>query len=125
MIRAAALLLALATPALAEEVSADGGVIRVLDRMSDKVEDLDLSTGASGTVGRLTVTLEDCRYPQGSPGESIGRLTILDSAAGAPVFDGWMSAASPALNPLDHPRYDVWLLQCHAPEAAAEPAEGN
>ena len=28
------------------------------------------------------------------------------------TFAGWMIADSPALNALDHPRYDVWVLRC-------------
>jgi len=32
-----------------------------------------------------------------------------------PVFKGWMIASSPALNALDHPRYDVWVLRCITP----------
>ncbi|MGB0800115.1 MAG: DUF2155 domain-containing protein, partial [Planktomarina sp.] len=25
---------------------------------------------------------------------------------------GWMVASSPALNALEHPRYDIWVLRC-------------
>ena len=28
------------------------------------------------------------------------------------IFSGWMFASSPALNPLDHPVYDVWVIDC-------------
>lgn len=28
------------------------------------------------------------------------------------VFKGWMLSSSPATNALEHPIYDVWLLQC-------------
>jgi hypothetical protein len=31
---------------------------------------------------------------------------------GKPVFRGWMFASSPAVNPLKHPVYDVWLIAC-------------
>ena len=31
---------------------------------------------------------------------------------GERLFDGWMIASSPALNALDHPRYDVWVIGC-------------
>lgn len=110
----------LAAPAFGDEVKAAGGTVRTLDRMTDKVEDLHLATAAAGTVGRLTITLDECRYPQGEPGESIAHLTIVDTAQVDPVFKGWMSASSPALNPLDHPRYDVWLLQCDAPEISPD-----
>lgn len=112
--------------ALCDEVAAKGADLRVLDRMTDKVEDLHLEVGGDGKVGRIAVRLDDCRYPEGEPGDSIAHLTIEDSARG-PVFAGWMSAASPALNALDHPRYDVWLLSCDAPPVPVDPApsEGN
>lgn len=28
------------------------------------------------------------------------------------IFSGWMFASSPALNPLEHPVYDVWVIDC-------------
>jgi hypothetical protein len=28
------------------------------------------------------------------------------------IFAGWMFASSPALNPLEHPVYDVWVIDC-------------
>ena len=28
------------------------------------------------------------------------------------TFTGWMFASSPALNALEHPVYDVWVLDC-------------
>ena len=28
------------------------------------------------------------------------------------AFSGWMVASSPALNALDHSRYDIWVLRC-------------
>ncbi|HTI66543.1 MAG TPA: DUF2155 domain-containing protein [Caulobacteraceae bacterium] len=31
------------------------------------------------------------------------------------VFRGWMFASSPALHPVEHPLYDVWLIACKTP----------
>lgn len=31
---------------------------------------------------------------------------------GEKIFSGWMFASSPALNPLEHPVYDVWVIGC-------------
>lgn len=28
------------------------------------------------------------------------------------IFKGWMLSSSPALNAIEHPVYDVWLLKC-------------
>lgn len=33
-------------------------------------------------------------------------------ATGDNIFRGWMFASSPALNPLEHPVYDVWVIDC-------------
>ena len=34
------------------------------------------------------------------------------SDAVEPLFSGWMFASSPALNALEHPVYDVWVIDC-------------
>ncbi|MEM9169535.1 MAG: DUF2155 domain-containing protein [Pseudomonadota bacterium] len=33
-------------------------------------------------------------------------------ADGERIFSGWMFASSPALNPLEHPVYDIWVIDC-------------
>ncbi len=33
-------------------------------------------------------------------------------AEGVNIFRGWMFASSPALNALEHPVYDVWVINC-------------
>jgi hypothetical protein len=35
------------------------------------------------------------------------------------VFRGWMFASSPALHPVEHPLYDVWLIACRTPTPAS------
>ena len=114
MIRALLLALLLATPAAAQEVaSARGGVVRWLDKVSGELADLDLSRGQSVVKGRLTIQLDDCRYPVADPASNAyAHLTVTDSLGTKPVFTGWMIASSPALSAMDHPRYDVWILRC-------------
>ena len=117
------LVAALGTAVQAEAVVAKGGVLRVLDRMTGVVSDYDLAAGQEQTEGRLTLRLDECRYPSDLPlGEAWAHVTILDSGLTDPVFRGWMVASSPALSALDHPRYDVWVLHCDVPEAALTPA---
>ena len=75
--------------------------------------DLDLRVGETAPVGRLEVTLGECRYPEDNlAGEGYAWLVIRDPSREATVFEGWMVASSPALNALDHPRYDVWVIRC-------------
>ena len=103
-------------PGLAEILPATGAELRVLDKMTGLVSDYDIAVGSARTEGRMTVQLDDCRYPSDLPnGEAYAHLTILDSDLAAPAFKGWMVASSPALSALDHPRYDVWVLRCDVP----------
>jgi len=57
------------------------------------------------------------------PVEPVGDLPVIaeepdpvalewPQAEGVNIFRGWMFASSPALNPLEHPVYDVWVIDC-------------
>jgi hypothetical protein len=107
----------IACPAMAQDyTSAKGGVLRFLDKLTGETGDMVLARGQSASNGRLTIQLDDCRYPTDNPAsDADALLTIMDSAVAEPVFKGWMMASSPALSALDHPRYDVWVLRCDVP----------
>lgn len=115
LLRPLALSLALPGAALAQKVtSADGAVLRGLDRLSGELTEYELPVGGTLRHGTLEVTLNECRYPSDNPaGDAFGHLLIRDTRVETPVFEGWMVASSPALNALDHMRYDVWLLRCN------------
>lgn len=92
--------------------SAPGGVVRVLDKISGQVTDLDIAAGETGQVGSLQVTLLECRYPLSNPSGDAYVLLSIRYRGPDPVFRGWMIASSPAVSAMDHPRYDVWALRC-------------
>ena len=133
MIRALAILLLLAAPAAAQQVdwrtlgqalqdqrpqgpemsTGTQAVLRALDTVSGEVEDIEIAVGATVDYGRLSIVLSACRFPQENPSsDAFAYLTITDTRDSERVFQGWMVASSPALNALDHPRYDVWVLSC-------------
>jgi hypothetical protein len=114
MIRALVLFVALAGGAAAETgKQAPAALLRWLDKVSGEAADVELSRGQSAVWGRLTIQLDECRYPaEDTSSDAYAHLTIRDSLAKDPVFSGWMIASSPALSALDHPRYDVWVLRC-------------
>jgi hypothetical protein len=115
MTRALALCLALiAAPAAAQEAtSAPAGILRVLDKITGVVTDVEFRAGETREIGNLIITMAECRYPSNNPsGDAYEALTILYRDSVTPVFRGWMIASAPALNPMDHPRYDVWPLRC-------------
>lgn len=111
MIRAAFLSFALALPASAQNLNGAGAHLRGLDKIDGRVADIDVGAGRTVQFGRLSITLGECRYPSNNPaGNAYAWLDIQQN--GERLFDGWMIASSPALNALDHPRYDVWVIAC-------------
>ncbi len=97
---------------------ADGGVLRALDMMTGELQDLTFKSGETKKFKRLEITMKECRYPVDNPSsDAFAYLIIRDVREQTPRFKGWMTAASPALSALDHPRYDVWVLRCNIPSA--------
>ncbi|WP_375261639.1 DUF2155 domain-containing protein [Palleronia sp.] len=105
-----------AAPEEAREQVARGSaaVLRTLDKLTGDVRDVTLAVSETATVGRMQVALGECRYPVQNPaGNAYAYLTIREDGDQEPDFTGWMIAQAPALNALDHPRYDVWVMRCN------------
>lgn len=99
----------------AQEATATGtgAVLRGLDKLTGQLYDIELTPGGLTKFGHIEIILEDCRYPDGNPsGDAYAYLTVRDVNDDAEVYSGWMVASSPALNPMEHSRYDVWPLRC-------------
>ena len=105
---------ALATGAGAQMMaSGDQVTLRGLDKVSGETVDLQIQVGAQIEFRRLEITLVSCRFPVDDPAaDAYAFLEIHDRLRGEQLFRGWMIASSPALNALDDPRYDVWVLRC-------------
>ncbi|GGX55220.1 hypothetical protein GCM10007385_24650 [Tateyamaria omphalii] len=120
MIRRAAQVAALAFAVLGTEIAAQeqtetatGAVLRGLDKFSGQVVDIQMQAGRTVQFERLSITLTECRYPAGNPsGNAYAGVQITEAGRDGVVFSGWMIASAPALNAMEHPRYDVWVIRC-------------
>jgi hypothetical protein len=93
--------------------TAGGAVIRALDKVSGEVREIELSEGETTAMGLIEIQLGECRFPQGNPaGDAFAWIEVRTPGRGTTDFEGWMIASSPALNALDHARYDVWVMRC-------------
>lgn len=107
-----------ATPVGAQQKAASGlgAILRGLDKVNGQTADIEVKNGETATVFGLDVALGDCRYPAENPtGDAFAYLTVWEHGKAEQLFDGWMIATSPALNALDHARYDVWVIRCITP----------
>lgn len=99
--------------------SGEAAVLRALDKVTARRTDLEVPVGATVSFGTLRIRVDYCRSrpPEEQP-ESFVLLNIKDSPpekVERVVFDGWMLASVPGLNPLEHPVYDLWAIGCRMP----------
>ncbi len=100
-----------------------GARLRQLDKMTGQTETFDIAIGENRQIARLQIQLDACRAPDdNSTSGTMAFLKVWDTKPGddpAPEFTGWMFADSPALSALDHPRYDLWVINCNRASAPA------
>ncbi len=130
---AVALMCCLSLPAWAERTfeNYQTAVLQFLDKPNARVEKYEVGVGKDYTFRGITVKVRSCRKttPEDEP-EAAAFLEINDDRAKDPtqasLYKGWMFASSPALSALEHPIYDVWVLDCKnpvtPPPAPEEPA---
>ncbi len=110
----AALALASAAPAAAH--AADAAVLQGLDKITARISTFKAPLGEKVRFGTLEVTARACdKRPPEEPPESTAYLEIREIRPGeepVKIFAGWMFASSPALSALEHPVYDVWVVDC-------------
>lgn len=116
----AAALIAAATPARA--IQMEEAVLQGLDKITARISTIKVAVGETVSFGSLQITLQACdkRPPEETP-ESAAFLQVVEQKPGEqPVtrFSGWMFASSPALSAMEHPVYDLWVLDCENKGAA-------
>lgn len=91
-------------------------VLRGLDKVTARISTIEAPIGETVRFGTLRILAQTCRTrPPEEPPETTVFLEITDIKPGeTPVrlFTGWMFASSPALSALEHPVYDVWVIDC-------------
>jgi hypothetical protein len=99
-------------------------VLQGLDKITARVRRLPIKVGGAVNFGTLTIQVDTCRKaPPEDPPESAAFLKITDHRGDSSqvAFQGWMFASSPALSAMDHPVYDIWVLDCGGePTASSE-----
>ena len=108
----------------------DTAVLQGLDKVTARVSTVEARIGDTVTFGALEIIVRTCdKRPPEDPPESAAFLDIWEVQPGesaVSLFRGWMFASSPALSALEHPVYDIWVLDCKntsSPEPVVEPSE--
>jgi hypothetical protein len=111
--------------------------LRALEKITARTVTFEADVGRTIRFGTLYIKIQACRKtPPVEQPESAAFLQIWEEAKIAEqtffsdnasesqsrwVFSGWMFASSPSLSHMDHPIYDVWVLDCPDPDAPVVP----
>ena len=101
----------------------DTAVLQGLDKVTARVSTIEAPVGQTVRFGALEIIARTCdkKAPE-EPPESAAFLDIWEvrpGEAAISLFRGWMFASSPALSAMEHPVYDVWVLDCASSASSA------
>ena len=92
--------------------------IKILDKVSSKSNLLKLKIGEEKKYKNLLIKSLKCKNsefddnPEITAYIQVKDLTNKDNNE-VFIFNGWTFSSSPAVNPFDHPVYDIWLIKCY------------
>ena len=120
--------LLLAAPAMAEKVANRVAVFTGLDKITGRIITFDVYIDETVLFGQLKVTPRVCyNRPATESAQTDAFVEVeeitLDQTV-QKIFTGWMFAASPGLNAVEHPVFDVWLTDCRQ-ESQIPPPEAR
>ena len=92
--------------------------IKILDKVSSKTNLLKLKIGEELKFQNLLIKSLKCKNSEFDDNpEIISYIQVKDltnkNNNEVFVFNGWTFSSSPAINPFDHPVYDIWLIKCY------------
>ena len=90
-----------------------------LDKITGRTIKFDAALGETVQFGALQVTPRTCFTRPPTEATNTDAFVEVDEVTLKGdirrIFTGWMFASSPGLNAVEHPIYDVWLVDCAAP----------
>jgi hypothetical protein len=115
--------------AVAETIAEPVALLQGLDKITARVSKFETPVGTPVRFGTLSIRVRDCEKnpPEETP-ESAAFLEIDEVRPGEVnlrLFSGWMFASNPALSALEHPVYDVNLLDCRTASGSPPAPSGN
>jgi len=104
-----------AAPMQLKWVAQGSVLLQLLDKVNAQNSVVTVKVGQQAQFGSLTIRVQACNnHPPDQPRDSAAYLAIADSRPDAPGFRGWVLANNPSLSMLQHPIYDVRVVDCRA-----------
>ena len=92
--------------------------MKILDKVSSKTNTLKLKVGEKSKFQNLLIKGLKCKNSEFDDNPEITAYIQVQDLINKDnnevfIFNGWTFSSSPAINPFDHPVYDIWLTKCY------------
>ena len=103
--------------AAAANIDTNTARMQAMDKITGRVSEIDVPVDGEVQFGSFSIVVRKCvtRSPEETP-ENTAFVDVVDNynpEKPVNIFKGWMMSSTPALNAVEHPIYDVWLLKCY------------
>lgn len=101
----------------AERLENQVAVFNALEKVTATIETIEINLNDTKIFGIFEVTPRVCytrsstERPQTTSFVEIDEVST-DQTQRKRIFTGWMFAGSPGLHAVEHPVYDIWLIDC-------------
>lgn len=106
--------------------------LRSLDKVTARTTIFEATVGSTLKFGNVYIKVRACRKaPEMEKPEAASFIQVWEVPPGQMaeeekaewIFSGWLFSSSPGLSSMDHPIYDVWVLDCLQEKASTPSAE--
>lgn len=91
--------------------------VQVLNKITASNTELTIEAGGKTLFGNLVIEAIDCwKSPPEERPEEAGLIRVWEGKNNEPLarrFYGWMFSSTPGLSALEHPIYDIVMLECN------------
>ena len=101
---------------LSEPLNMQYAKFKLLNKISNKIIEKNISVNGSEIMETLNINVYSCfSEPPYEVPENYVLVDIYDNFNEnvKSIYTGWMISSSPDLTSLQHPIYDLWLLECN------------
>ncbi|MBO7097116.1 MAG: DUF2155 domain-containing protein [Alphaproteobacteria bacterium] len=100
----------------AAEIDMNMAQMQAMDKITGRVSLIEVPVGGNVTFGTFSIVVRSCKTKtEEEVPENFAFVDVTDKSFNNEeynIFKGWMLSSSPAVNAVEHPIYDVWLIKC-------------
>lgn len=106
----------LSMPLYAAEIETNAAIMQAMDKVTGRVNKMTIPVKSKIAFGDFSLVLRACKKrPAEETPENFAFIDVTDKSFGQEeynIFRGWVLSSTPGISAIEHPIYDMWLLEC-------------